>query len=175
MFARAIYIIAMIPIINVILLFVLLVGTVWIMSWIPTHLRSHNLGKLTVSPVVFNFFWFLVCFIIIVSIGTITEILLFTYTDGQNVWAFGSVFALILLLVPAETFVGELYSVLAPEEWRHSLKTSFGTHRYDPVRDGTFSVVDARQGIDLGRSTDESILVFNLTGGHQFKAYSPKT
>lgn len=147
MFARVVYIIAMIPIVNVGLLCVLLVGTVWMMSWVATYLSSQNSSKRSVSPLVFNFFWLLVCVIIIVSIGATTEILLFTYTDGQNVWAFGSLLALILLLVPVETFVGELYSVLAPEAWRHSLRTSLGTHRYDPVHntdEGLFPLTEGR-------------------------------
>lgn len=143
MFAKVIYIIAMIPFVNVLLLGILLVGTVWAMSRLATYLRSRNAGKgdaiihyanineaggdddggkMSVSPHVFNIFWLLVCVIIILSIGTTTETLLFAYTDGQNVWAFGSLLALTLFLVPVETFVRELYSALVPKNSQHSLE-----------------------------------------------------
>ncbi|CAE6434677.1 unnamed protein product [Rhizoctonia solani] len=138
MFARVVYIIALIPIINVMLLCMLLVGTVWAMSWVATRLKNHDEQEKSVSPMVFNFFWLLVCGIIILAIGITTEILLFVNTDSQNVWSFGSLLALILLVVPAETFVGELYSMMVPENVRIDFKTRLGTHRrrYESVPNG---------------------------------------
>jgi hypothetical protein len=141
MFARVVYIIAMIPVVNVGLLCALLVGTVWIMSWVAMYLSQHQARGATVVPVVFNFFWFLVCGILILVVGTTTEVLLFTNTDSQNVWTFGSLLAITLLLIPAETFIGELYSALAPEEWRNSLESILGTHRYNYLQVGMFSIV----------------------------------
>ncbi|KAH7340137.1 hypothetical protein B0J17DRAFT_307188 [Rhizoctonia solani] len=134
-FARVIYIIALIPIVNVMLLCGLLVGTVWVMSWAATRLGSHDSKGKSVSPMVFNFFWLFVCGIIISAIGVTTEVLLFVNTDSQNVWSFGSLLALILLVVPAETFIGEAYTIMVPEKLRNSFKTTLGTHRrdYEPV------------------------------------------
>ncbi|CAE6444107.1 unnamed protein product [Rhizoctonia solani] len=128
-FARIVYIIALIPILNVLLLCVLLVGTVWVMSWIATRLKDPELRGGSVSPMVFNFFWLFVCGIIILAIGITTEILLFVNTDSQNVWSFGSLLALILLVVPTETFVGEAYSMMVPDKLRYNLRTTLGTHR----------------------------------------------
>ncbi|KAF8710899.1 hypothetical protein RHS03_02531, partial [Rhizoctonia solani] len=127
-FARVVYVIAMIPIVNVLILCGLLVGTVWVMSWVATLLRNHDSKGRTVSPMVFNFFWIFVCGIIVLAIGVTTEILLFANTDGQSVWSFGSLLALILLVVPAETFVGELYSMVVPEKVRYNFRTTLGTY-----------------------------------------------
>ncbi|CAE7144855.1 unnamed protein product [Rhizoctonia solani] len=137
-FARVVYIIALIPILNVILLCVLLVGTVWVMSWIATRFKHPELQGNSVSPMVFNFFWLLVCGIIILAIGITTEILLFANTDSQNVWSFGSLLALILLVVPTETFIEEAYSMMVPDKLRYNFKTTLGTHRrqYKTVHQG---------------------------------------
>ncbi|CAE6383762.1 unnamed protein product [Rhizoctonia solani] len=109
------------------------------MSWIATRLRGPELGGKSVSPMVFNFFWLFVCGIIIFAIGITTEILLFVNTDSQNVWSFGSLLALILLVVPTETFVGEAYSMMVPDELRYGLRTTLGTHRklkYEIIHQG---------------------------------------
>jgi hypothetical protein len=127
-FARVVYIIAMIPIVNVLLLCGLLVGTVWVMSWVATQLGGHESKGRSVSPMVFNFFWLFVCGIIVLAIGVTTEVLLFANTNGQNVWSFGSLLALVLLVVPAETFIGELYSMMVPEQLRYNFRTTLGSY-----------------------------------------------
>ncbi|QRV86793.1 hypothetical protein RhiJN_14811 [Ceratobasidium sp. AG-Ba] len=131
LFAKVIYIIAMIPIVNVGLLCVVLVGSVWFISLCATHLGSHYSRGKAISPLVFHFFWFLCCGTIAMILGVTTEVLLFTNTNSQNMWTFGSLLAFILLLVPAETFILELYSVVAPENVRYKMKTNLGTHRED--------------------------------------------
>jgi uncharacterized membrane protein len=128
-FAKVVYIIAMIPVVNVVLLCIILVGSVWLISLIATHLSHHTTG-MRVSPLIFHFFWFITCGAIAVALGTTTEVLLFTNTHSQNMWTFGSMLALILLVVPAETFIGELYSAMASEPLRRRLKVNLGTHRY---------------------------------------------
>lgn len=121
MFARVVYIIAMIPVVNVGLLCALLVGTVWALSWIATYLRDRHAQVVAFNPAVFSFFWFFVCSIIALVITITTEAILFAGTDGQNIWSFGSLLALFLLVIPAETFVGQLYSTLAPN-WSQRLR-----------------------------------------------------
>ncbi|KAG8769111.1 hypothetical protein FRC12_005165 [Ceratobasidium sp. 428] len=128
-FAKVIYIIAMIPVVNVCLLGAFLVGSVWLVSLCATYLSNHHTRKGSVSPLVFHFFWFLCCGAIAMALGITTEVLLFTNTNSQNMWTFGSLLACILLLVPAETFILELYSAIAPEPVRNRVKTSIGTHR----------------------------------------------
>ncbi|KAG8746136.1 hypothetical protein FRC10_006002 [Ceratobasidium sp. 414] len=128
-FAKVIYIMAMIPVVNVCLLGAFLVGSVWLISLCATHLSNHQTQGKRVSLLIFHFFWFLSCGVIAMVLGVTTEVLLFANTNSQNMWTFGSVLACMLLLIPAETFILEMYSVIAPDPVRHKVKTSIGTHR----------------------------------------------
>ncbi|KAF8602710.1 hypothetical protein BDV93DRAFT_185927 [Ceratobasidium sp. AG-I] len=125
-FAKIVYIIAMIPVLNVALLCIALVGPAWIISLFATHLNDRQKSRRpVVSPAIFNFFWLMICAAIVFGTGVTIEVLVFTNTQSQNLLTFGSLLALTLLSVPGEIFVGELYLVLTrgsrePTESNHA-------------------------------------------------------
>ncbi|KAG8767412.1 hypothetical protein FRC12_006267 [Ceratobasidium sp. 428] len=114
-FAKVIYMIAMIPVVNVFLFGVPLFGLVWIFSTLATLVRGHYTDAKTNTLYIFNFFWFLFCGGVAIIITATTEALLFTHTDGQTLWTFGSLLAFTLLVIPLEAFIFELYWLAVPE------------------------------------------------------------
>lgn len=143
-FGKAVYIIAVIPLVNVGLLCTFLIGFVWLTSWIVTlavvsvnqaqllttilttnKVPRYNISHRAAHLVIFNVLWLFVCTGIILAVSTTTEILLFGYTDSQSVGSFGGLLALALLLVPTETFFRELYHVLVSEERRDQVEGKF--------------------------------------------------
>lgn len=143
-FAKIIYIFAMIPVLNVALLCVALVGPAWLISLCATYLNNRRKrGSPVVSPTIFHFFWFMFCAGIVFGTAVTIEVLVFTNTHSQNMLAFGSLLALTLLLVPGETFVRELYVVLT-----HDSHESVESYRFSqPVApyDGPHQSVESYQ------------------------------
>ncbi|KAG8795429.1 hypothetical protein FRC12_014592 [Ceratobasidium sp. 428] len=117
-FAKVVYIIAMIPVVNVCLFGAPLFGLVWIVSQLASRTRRAKNEMLYF----FNFFWILCCGSIGIIVIATTEVLLFTHTSGQTLWTFGSLLAFALLVIPVEAFIFELYWLAVPDANRQGVK-----------------------------------------------------